>query len=333
MTEKARIVVAGAGSIGCFVGGCLALDGRDVSLLGRGTLAERVIREGLRLTDNDGLDRAVPADEVKMGTDPSVLVEADIVLVAVKSGGTSDMADLISEHARPDALIVSLQNGVTNVEKLKSKLPDHDIRAGMVGFNVVQLDNGAFHRGTTGELVVEAGDPDVSPQISSSSLACITSDDMPGVQWGKLLINLNNALNALSGLPLKEQLSQRAWRKIMAAQMVEGMTVLQAAGITPKPATPLPPPALPPILRLPTFLFKIIAGGMLKIDAKARSSMWEDLERRRRTEIDELQGAIVRLGATVGVATPIAEGIVEQVKAAEAAGNGSPRLLPDQFPI
>jgi 2-dehydropantoate 2-reductase len=153
---------------------------------------------------------------------------------------------------------------------------------------------------------------------------------MPGVQWGKLLLNLNNAINALSDLPLRDQLSQRPWRAILAAQMAEGLAAMKAAGISPV-TSPLPAPLLPFVLRLPDSVFRVLAGRMLKIDPQARSSMWEDLKLRRRTEIDYLQGAIVRLAAQHGGRAPLSERITTLVRSAEAARQGSPGLRPAQF--
>src|SRR5262245_58277284 len=117
-----RIVVAGAGSIGCYVGGCLALARRDITLLLRPALAEAIARRGLRISDLDGMDRPVPPAAVRLATDPAAaLAEADIVLVTVKSGATAAMAELIAEHGSSGATVVSLQNGVGNVDVLLAR--------------------------------------------------------------------------------------------------------------------------------------------------------------------------------------------------------------------
>src|SRR5262249_35743508 len=149
-----------------------------------------------------------------------------------------------------------------------------------------------------------------------------SSVNITGVQWGKLLLNLNNAINALSGLPLRDQLAQRAWRMILAAQIAEALMVTKAAGIVPV-TSPLPPPLLPIVLRLPAGLVKILAGRMLRIAPQARSSMWEDLRLGRWTEIDHLQGAIIPLAARTGQAAPLSRRIADLVRSAEAAGRGS----------
>jgi 2-dehydropantoate 2-reductase len=157
-------------------------------------------------------------------------------------------------------------------------------------------------------------------------------DDMAAVLWAKLVLNLNNALNALSGLPLAGQLADRRWRMLLAAQIAEALTVLRAADIRLARIEAVPPRAIPLILRLPDFLFRAVAGRMLAIDPAARSSMWEDLERRRPTEIDYLQGAILALAGQAGIPVPVTERIARLIKDAEASGQGSPRLQPDEIP-
>ena len=326
--KNPTIVVAGAGSIGCFVGGLLAETAHQVKLLGRGGLAAQVQQDGLQLTGSDDLNLRLIPDAISMTTDPSVLEAADIILVTVKSGGTADMAEKIKTHARPDAVIISLQNGVTNADTLRAVLPQHDVRGGVVGFNVVQMPDGRFHRGTEGDIILEAGPVPVATHLTGPHLEVVETADIKAVAWGKLLLNLNNGLNALSGLPLKTQLENRAWRQILADQMREALAAMKAAGVTPKAASPLPPLWVPAVLRLPNFLFKLIAAGMLKIDPQARASMWEDLERGRKTEIDELQGAVVALASEHGQSAPVNRAVTRHIKAAEAAGPGSPGLTP-----
>ncbi len=138
--RTSRIVVAGAGSIGCYVGGCLALAGRNVTLLSRPALADAIARHGLRISDLDGADRTLPSPALTLATDPSAaLAAAQIVLVTVKSGATAEMAALIARHAPAEAIVISLQNGVGNADVLRAQLsPAQRAVAGMVPFNVVQ---------------------------------------------------------------------------------------------------------------------------------------------------------------------------------------------------
>jgi 2-dehydropantoate 2-reductase len=332
LTDASRgpIVVAGAGSVGCFVGGLLAGAGFDVTLLTRPRIVADIAAHGLHLTSIEGLDRCLPPQAIRATDDPMAMAQAAIVLVAVKSTDTAAMADLIARHAREDATIVSLQNGVDNVPLLRERLSDRKVLAGMVAFNVVTMGSGHYHRATSGEIVLEQDAAGTASQLGVPGLVVTASANMPGVQWGKLLLNLNNAINALSGLPLRDQISQRAWRAILAAQIAEALWVTRAAGIVPA-TSPLPAPLLPIVLRLPDSVFRILAAPMLKIDPQARSSMWEDLQQGRRTEIDHLQGAIVRIAARHGQRAPLSERVIALVKSAEAAKRGSPGLQPAQI--
>lgn len=323
-------VVAGAGSIGCFVGGLLAGAGRAVTLLARPRVIADVEAFGLHLTSLDGVDCRVPASNVRATEDPAVLAQAACILVAVKSTDTAAMADLIARHARPGAVVVSLQNGVDNVPLLRQRLTDQKVLAGMVAFNVVAMGEGRYHRATSGEIVLEQDAAGSATMLDVPGLTVTASNNITGVQWGKLLLNLNNAINALSDLPLREELSQRVWRVILAEQIVEALRVTKAAGIVPV-TSPLPPPLLPFVLRLPDGVFRILAGRMLKIDPQARSSMWEDLQRRRRTEVDHLQGAIIRLAAQHAVPVPLSQRIAGLVRSAEQAQQGSPGLRPAEI--
>lgn len=320
LSDDPTILIAGAGSIGCFVGGVLALAGRNVELLGRGDLARRVAADGLHVSDNDGLDAQLSPDQVPMHVDPACLARADVILVTVKSGATAEMGALIAAYAPLGAIVVSLQNGVTNADILRAALPDHDVRAGMVGFNAVQTNDGRFHRATTGPLMAEAGHPALASLFDGAALTLDERVDLKPVQYGKLLINLNNALNALSGIPLKAQLGQREWRRLMADQIEEGLAVLRAEGIEPEAATPIPSKWMPRLLRLPTALFKLVARQTFKIDPEARSSMAEDFDRGRKTEVDALQGEILRLAARHGIAAPINRSVLAAVRSVEEQG-------------
>ncbi len=334
--RTSRIVVAGAGSIGCYVGGCLALAGRNVTLLLRPILAQAIAQNGLRISDLDGTDRALPPIALALATDPSrALAGARIILVTVKSGATVEMADLIARHAPPDAAVVSLQNGVGNLDVLRARLgASSNLIPGMVPFNVVQTRNGSqrprFHRATSGTMLIAPGVPGLRDALDVPGATLAEHPDMTGVMWGKLILNLNNALNALAGVPLAVELADRRWRVVLAAQIEEALAVLKAARIRPAGVEGVPPRVIPFILRLPDALFRLVARRMLAVDPAARSSMWEDLLRGRATEIDYLQGAILALASKVGVATPMTQRINRLIKEAEGAHAGSPGLQPSQ---
>jgi 2-dehydropantoate 2-reductase len=331
MIPEKLIGVAGAGSIGCFVGGVLAAAGRPVALLARPRIIQEIKDHGLRLTSFEGSDRLIASDRLILSEDPSIFKDAGVVLVTVKSTDTAEMADVIAQHAPKDAVIVSLQNGVGNVSLLRERLPGQRVLAGMVPFNVIALGQGRFHRATSGDIVLEQDDTGTAGQLSVPGLTVRPSGNIAGVQWGKLLVNLNNALNALADLPLRQQLSQRAWRVLFADQMAEGLAAIRAEGIKPVSSTPIPAGWTPHMLRLPDALFGALLGRTMKIDPEARSSMWEDLQRGRRTEIDYLQGVITAIADRHGLQVPLSRRIVALIKSAEASGKGSPRLTPDQI--
>ena len=334
LDENASIAIAGAGSIGCYVGGCLALAGRKVTLLARLAVTAVIEANGFRVTDFEGRDRALPAGRVMMTENPATaLATADVILVTVKSGATAEMASLIDRHARQDAIVVSLQNGVGNVEVLRAGAGKRPVLPGMVPFNVVQFEGPPlhFHRASEGTVLMDEGVAGLADLLSVEGCPVKTHPDMQAVAWGKLLLNLNNALVALSDLPLATELSDRRWRRVLAAQIAEGLAVLKATGIRPAGVAGAPPSLLPAILRLPDWIYKRLARRMLEIDPQARSSMWDDLQRRRPTEIGELQGAIVALAQGTAVPMPLTNRIVALVRAAEAAGTGSPGLRPEQI--
>jgi 2-dehydropantoate 2-reductase len=331
MIATRPVGVAGAGSIGCFVGGVLADAGRRVALLARPRVIGEINGNGLRVTSFEGLDRTIAPDRLALSDDPAIFADAGVVLVTVKSTDTADIADLIARHAPSDAVIVSLQNGVGNVSVLRERLAGRRVLAGMVPFNVIAAGQGRFHRATSGDIVIEQDEAGTAAQLSVPALTMRATDNIVGVQWGKLLLNLNNALNALSGLPLREQLAQRPWRALFADQMAEGLAAMKAEGIRPVASTPIPPALTPHLLRLPDAVFRLLLGRTMKIDPEARSSMWEDLQRGRRTEIDYLQGIITRISERHGLEVPISERIVALIRRAEAGGKGSPGLTPEQI--
>ena len=331
MTADRLIGVAGAGSIGCFVGGMLAAGGRQVALLARSRLIAEIESNGLRLTSFEGLDRRIASDQLTLSENPSIFNDAGVVLVTVKSADTAEIAGVIARHVPHDAVIVSLQNGVGNVGVLRERLPGRIVLGGMVPFNVVSVGQGRFHRSTSGDIMIEADDEATAERLSVPGLKLRATRDISGVQWGKLLVNLNNALNALAGLPLRRQLALRTWRRLFADQMAEGLAALRAEGIAPVSSTPVPASWTPHLLRLPDAIFNMVLGRTMKIDPEARSSMWEDLQRGRATEIDYLQGVIIEIADRHGLQVPLSRRIVALIHKAEQAGKGSPGLTPEQI--
>jgi 2-dehydropantoate 2-reductase len=230
MNSGRTIAIAGAGSIGCFVGGMLAAGGRRVALLARSRVIGEIEANGLRPTSFEGFDQTIAANRFALSEDPSILGDAAAALVAVKSADTAAMADLIARHAPPDVVIVTLQNGVGNTAVLRDRLPGRRVLGGMVPFNVIALGNGRFHRATSGDIVIEQDEARTAEILSVPGLSMRATDNIDGVQWGKLLLNLNNALNALADLPLRRQLALRSWRMLFADQVAEGLAAIRAEG-------------------------------------------------------------------------------------------------------
>lgn len=313
-------MIAGAGAIGCYVGGLLAAGGHRVSFLGRARILEEVRASGLCLSDYSGGEVFHDAGTLDLHEDAAILAQADLILVCVKSAATAAVAAQIATHASEHATIVSLQNGMGHADTLRAHLPDHDIRAAMVPFNVVPLGEGRFHRATSGDIVIASGAGDIASMMSVPRLSVTQSDQIEAVQWGKFLLNLNNAPNALSGLHLQAQLLDREWRRLMADQMAEALRVLRAHECAIQSTTPVPVRLVPHILRLPTPLFRRIAAKMLTIDPTARTSMAYDLMAGRATEIDALQGRIIAMGREKSISTPLCNAIHSAVVHAEKAG-------------
>jgi 2-dehydropantoate 2-reductase len=315
-----RIAVLGAGSIGCFVGGCWQHADLDVRFVGRPSFAREIADHGLTLSDYSGWQVTLAPDAVDYATEPDAIQQADIIALCVKSGATADAAKEIATHARPRSIIISLQNGISNVDVLERELGDRfTIVRGMVPYNVAYLGDGHFHKGVAGVLFVDDRPETrfLADKVGQSPAALQLSDKMLEIAWGKLLINLNNAVNALSGKTLVEELHNRDYRRVFAASMREALRLLDKAGIEPAKVGAVGPRLLPLVIGAPDWLFNKLFMKAWKIDAKARSSMADDLAAGRRTEVDYINGELVALADRLGVAAPVNRRIVELVRCAE----------------
>ncbi len=317
-----RVVVLGAGSIGCFVGGCWQVAGGEITLVGRASTAGEIAAHGLTVSASDGWEALLPPIEVNISDDTKLLSDADLIVLSVKSTATRQAAYLVSQYSAPQTPVLSLQNGISNVGLLRQSLPGRPIFAGMVGFNVVHLGNGRWQKATAGEIICQkASETEAIAALTAGSPCAVhLADDMQAVAWGKLLLNLNNAINALSGLPLAEQLTDRNYRRVLAASMREGLNALDAANITPAKVAALPPRFLPRFIDTPDWFFNSIGLRLQKIDAKARSSMADDFAAGKPTEVDFLNGEIVKLAAKTATPAPVNKRIVDLVRIAETGG-------------
>ncbi|MGV2288074.1 2-dehydropantoate 2-reductase [Trinickia sp. YCB016] len=315
----AKICIYGAGSIGCYLGGRLLAGGSNVVFVARARVGDTLRTHGLTLTQFGERRWNVSPDCIDASTSCAAAAAADLVLVTVKSAATAAVAAELASVLRPDTIVVSFQNGVGNADVLRAALPHNTVLEGMVPFNVIERGPGAFHQGSAGELEIKrapslqafAGDFD------KAGLPLTQHDDMLPVQWAKLLLNLNNAINALANRPLKEELSQRAYRRCLGMAQKEALALLARAGIQPARLTPIPPAWMPRFLSMPDAWFERLARAMLTIDPLARSSMSDDLAAGRATEIDWINGEVVTLARRVGHRAPVNERLCELVRQAE----------------
>ena len=316
-----QVAILGAGSVGCFIGGAWAAAGVPVTFVGRQAIGEAIAKEGLTLTDHKGWRVRLGPEQVDFQTKAAGIAKADLIALCVKSNATAAVAKESARNAKKGAVVVSFQNGVSNAETLQGLLKTRfEVLQGTVPFNIAYLGHGRFHKGVAGELIAKdhARTRELAEAVGEGPASLRLADDMVGIAWGKLLINLNNAVNALSGRTLLEQLRERDYRRVVAASIIEALDLLKAAGIEPAKSGPVPPHLLPHVIASPDFLFNRLFLKVQKIDAKARSSMLDDLVAGRTTEIDYLNGEVVRLAEKLGRKAPVNSAIVALVKQREA---------------
>ncbi len=310
--------VMGAGSVGCYVGGCLQAAGVDVAFIGRPRVIQALRSNGLHLTDLDGADQRIAPKALHLHEEaPGGPTPPALVLLCVKSPGTAEAARQLASRLPAHTLVLSLQNGLRNASIARQAAPRLHVLPAMVPYNIAELAPGHYHRGTTGHLAAQdtAALAGWAPIFERAGIPLDRHADLKPVQWGKLLLNLNNPVNALSGLPLLAELLTPRHRRHFAALMQEALGLLKTAGIQPAQLTPLPWAVLVRVLQLPTPLFRLVAARMLRIDPKARSSMADDLALGRTTEIEALSGEVVRLASTLGKTAPLNEAIVKRIHA------------------
>lgn len=285
------IAVVGPGAVGSYFGGMLARAGAEVTLLGRPGSAsqhlEAVARRGLRINGVE-IDEVIP---VGTGQNPEGVDSADLVLFAVKTTATEVAARSIAPLLRPETIVVSLQNGVDNIERMAANgveaLPS-------VVFVAAEIETpgSVRHRGR-GDLNLAPGDrPErallVSSWFEAAGVPCPVSEDFPRAQWTKLIIN--SMVNAISALGQASHRSlaeyEPTWRLAITAAG-EAAEVARRLGIAVD---------IDEVIETASS----IAGSV----GDATSSTEQDLARGRPTEIDSLNGYIARRGAEVGIPTP-----------------------------
>jgi len=330
VNAKLHIGIMGAGAIGTYVGGRLAAKGTaKVTLIGRRAIADAVAKHGLTLRDFDREDR-VDAAKISIEEDSRLLSSCDVVFCCVKAGATAEAAKSLAQVLQPKTVVVSLQNGVRNHEVLREAMPANPVLPAVVGFNVVIRDGAVFQRALSGPLIIETRpegeDQEWVDALRDAGLDIEEVRPIAPEQWAKLISNLNNAVGALSGISTRDMILSPACRRVIALLLDEALNVLDQAGVQVAKFRGVPLRVMSFIMKLPTPIVRVVVGAQLRIDPEARVSMWADLERRRPTEVDFLNGEIVRLAEQSGASAPANRRIVELVHQAERAGTGSPQI-------
>lgn len=288
--DSIPVAVLGAGAVGCFYGGMLARSGHRVTLIGRRAHVEAFRRSGLHF---EGLqfDELVP---VEASTDANAVRGARLVLFCVKSTDTEEAADQIAPHLDPDALIVNLQNGVDNTARIQARVSNPVIPAVVYVATEMKGPGHLKHHGR-GDLVIgEFGAPlpagvlaRVKRWFEPAGVAVTISDNVAGELWAKLVVNCAyNAISAIAQLPYGRMIQGPGIREVMRDVIEETLAVAKAGGVR-----------MAPDLLARTYR---IADAM----PTQYSSTAQDLARGKRTEIDHLNGYVVRRGEALGVPTP-----------------------------
>ncbi|OAV76376.1 2-dehydropantoate 2-reductase [Dietzia sp. 111N12-1] len=318
-----RITVIGAGVIGCYLGGRLARHA-DVTLVGRPHVLDPIRAVGLTVESGDGEDARlhIPADALTLATGPESVRRSDVVLVCTKAGQTAAATAEFAPFLRPDTLVVGLQNGLHSADLIRELVDRTTVIPGVIPFNVARIGPATYRRTSTGVIRL-AEHPMAVPLIrtmTAAELPVRPTDDIQAVLHGKVLLNLNNAVQALSGLPLRTELLDRDLRRCVALCQAEANRVFTAAGVVPRVPLAIPAGALPVVMRLPNPLFRRLARAAVRVDADGTSSMTDDLVRGRPTEVEYLQGKVVKMAGQLGLGAPACARMVELVHEAEAAG-------------
>ncbi|MEO2265800.1 2-dehydropantoate 2-reductase [Pseudoalteromonas sp. YIC-656] len=307
-----RIAVFGAGSTGCYLAALLSVAKLSTSIVCRERIKNAIEdNEGIHITDYQGFDKRVMPNALLTDTTGQ---QFDVVFVTVKCHQLPEVAQQLLNITHAQSELIFMQNGLGSFDAIETQMAQRRCLFGITPFNVLQ--NGAhFHKGTQGEFCFEQSDNTqfIAQKLQDSGFGCHIYDDMKPVVFGKLLLNLNNALNAIADMPIKAELENHAIRRTLAGAMREWIAVAKAMDCELAQFTKVKPAKVRVILSLPNWLFKRVASAMLDIDPKARSSMWEDIQAGRKTEVEFLNGAVVKLGAQHNVPTPINQAIVQSI--------------------
>jgi 2-dehydropantoate 2-reductase len=284
MMQAERIAIVGAGAVGCYFGGMLARAGVPVTLIGRAYHVDAINRDGLYIERSDfqGYVR------LEADTQIEAVRDATIVLLCVKTIDTETTAAAIAPHLGKEALLVSFQNGVDNVERIAAVTGIHAIPA-VVYVAAAMAGPGRVKHNGRGDIVIGSV-PRIATVFEGAQIPCRISLNIAGELWTKLVMNC--AYNAISALTHSRYVfikSSPLTRDVMHELIAEVVAVGTAAGVILPDAQTLTAAALN------------LGDAM----ANATSSTEQDLARGRPTEIDSLNGYVSRRGKDLGIPTPV----------------------------
>ncbi len=299
-TSLLRIAVMGAGAVGCYYGALLARAGHPVTLIGRLAHVQAVQQQGLRL-QTAVLDVQVP---LAASTEASAVQGADVVLFCVKSSDSEDAARQIRPFLAPGALVLTLQNGADNDDRVRTVLDaSTPVAAAVVYVATAMAGPGHVQHHGRGELVIAPSprSEEVAAQFAAAGIPTQISDNVRGALWAKLVLNCAyNALSALSQQPYGPLVQVPGVTDVIADTVAECLAVARADGVT-----------------IPGDIGAAVRGIAATMPGQY-SSTAQDLARGKPSEIDHLNGYVVRRGAALGVPTPLNRALQVLVKLAEA---------------
>jgi len=300
---KSKVAVVGAGAVGGYFGGMLARAGVPVVMIGRPAFVQAVQRSGLFLDTTQFQETVYPEVSSELGA----VAGCDVVLFCVKTTDTAEVSKQIAPHLAPGAIVVSLQNGVNNVQDIRAAA-EIDAVAAVVYVAASMPAPGTIKHGGRGDLVIgppSAGADRIAALFASANVLCRVSETIEAELWTKFIWNC--AFNAVSGLALVtyDQIAQdREARKTVEAAVHETLAVAHAKGIRPA--------------RFDDPVKTIAAAfNITEWMVGTRSSTAQDMALGKRTEIDALNGYVVKLGAEYGIPTPVNHTLYTLVKLQE----------------
>jgi len=307
------VAVVGAGALGCYFGGVLARAGAHVTLIGRRAHVEAITRDGLGF-ESLGRQEFIP---VAASENIAAVAGARLILFCVKSNDTDEAAHAMAEYLAPDAVVLSLQNGVNNAERIRLHLKQQVIPA--LVYAAAQMSGPGRVRHTGGgDLVIgPLGGSDGTTAPSVKALATFltgagipvrVSDHIEVELWSKLVLNCAyNAISALCGAQYGTMVANPEIRAVMLAAVDEVVRVAAAKGI-----------------RLPEDMADITIR-LAEIMPVTISSTAQDIRNGKRTEIDHLNGYVMREGEALGIATPVNRTLNALTKLLEQGKTGAIR--------